>query len=353
MYNRLNNFGYWKIPSGIGRVILEGDLSEEKKEKYKEETIERRKTWEPGERAIKLYKELKKFTGQYVRTQFWNELFYLLNEDEGTNPFLFKIKRVYIKKVKELERSFDQLFIEFEKPEIIKLGYSEGDPNLKNFYYSQSKSYHINCSILSYIELDFPQILSPIIKKVKANEKKIIETLKHESISTYLFLQEQFSQGDITENHLFHFVYKAFFGMNVARFSESFFKEYFKILEKHRNINEYDIYKVTEQLKTFDHRNRLNFSFASKIFSLVMVGFPIYDSEVSKVFCLKKSYNKSYKERLQLLCDQYQHLIEVYDYILEEGELSSTIKLFKDKFGNKLADYKIIDFIFWQLGKLI
>jgi len=86
----MNNFlgkrriGYeWKIPTGLGALILEGKPMPEELQKMKEMQDAKQEVWQPGLKAFELLVDLEGIIGREIVVQFWDDLMVLL-DDEGS-----------------------------------------------------------------------------------------------------------------------------------------------------------------------------------------------------------------------------------------------------------------------------
>lgn len=83
---------------------------------------------------------------------------------------------------------------------------------------------------------------------VNANSDQIVKNIRQESVDVYRFITKQFETTDVSGNYLFQFVYRSFYGMDVAGLSEKFKKRYFDIMQLARFDNELDLLKILEEL---------------------------------------------------------------------------------------------------------
>ncbi len=191
---------------------------------------------------------------------------------------------------------------------------------------------------------------------INRHSDEIIENIGQESIDVFNFLKNEFSKSDVTKNYLFQFVYRSFFRLDNAGLTPEFKTEYFELLEKNRNVKQFDFDVILERLFNFPNRkgqNTLQFSFTTKMFNMINNVMPIYDSEVAKMFGFSRPYNKEFDKKLDKYLDQFERISNGYNEIQEKGLLANTIELFDKKFkNNNLFERKKIDFIFWSAGKI-
>lgn len=141
----ISGFGEWIIPSGECVVHLEGAPSEEERALNCTRTAIRRKNWTPSEKALEIFRKLEILQGEWVRIQLWNKLM-LWDEEEGPNPFECNLMKVYLKTIKEKDRDFLQLFVEFKDFKIIDMDYFGGSPIYDCNFNPKNGIYTYNCS---------------------------------------------------------------------------------------------------------------------------------------------------------------------------------------------------------------
>ena len=196
-----------------------------------------------------------------------------------------------------------------------------------------------------------------IVSLISEKEHEIINNISIESIDVYKFLQDEFKKGNVNTNYLFQFVYRSFYRIDNAGLTDEFKIEYFKIMEEKRfsyNLDPQEIFMRLYLFKTRQDKHTIQFSFSTKLIHTINVDFPIYDSNIAKVFNFPTSYLEDIKKRVIRYLDQQNIIIEVYKSILDKKLLISTIQLFDKTFiDNKLPNIKKLDFIFWSCGKIL
>ncbi len=198
--------------------------------------------------------------------------------------------------------------------------------------------------------------LSILIKN--DNARRIIDGIGRESVDVYLFLLEEFARGPVTENFVFQFVYRSFYGIDQAGLTPKFKSAYFEYLEQHRGVLELDLGAVTERLRNFPNRKgdtTLQFSFVTKLANTVNSSYPIYDGEIAKVFAFQAPYSyKPFSDRLKLYLDFYEFLRQFYKDVTADESMKVLVELFKSTYSTAVGipPVKILDFIFWSSGKL-
>jgi hypothetical protein len=199
--------------------------------------------------------------------------------------------------------------------------------------------------------------LTNITAHININSAAIIGNLEHESIEVHKYLIQKFSQTNVVADLPFQFLYRSFYRLDNAGLTSEFKTAYFKILEEERSGITPDIKAILVKLKDF--RNKKNqenvqFSFATKLANTINNSYPIYDSEVARVFGYYRPLEKDFNKKVDKYLLQFEQIREAYQEILNENLLEPAVKLFDAKFENHgLSEMKRLDFIFWSAGKLL
>jgi|GEM_PF-5448407 len=141
----ITGFSNWIVPSGEGTVYCEGIPTEAQRELNRKRTANNRKKWNPSQKALEIFRKLVMLQGSWVKIQLWDQMM-LWDEDEGQNPFLCKLEKVYVKSIHEKDRDFLQLFIEFRYYKIDDRGYLGGSPIYEQYFDPKTEMYTYNCS---------------------------------------------------------------------------------------------------------------------------------------------------------------------------------------------------------------
>lgn len=200
--------------------------------------------------------------------------------------------------------------------------------------------------------------IKEIVLSIEEKKEDIINRLNPESIEVYGFLQKEFSKGDVINNPLFQFVYRSYYRLDNAGLSSEFKAEYFNIMEENRNLEHIDIEDIVKRLyeiKRLKGDNSVQFSFATKLIHTIDVNYPIYDSEVARVFGFPTSYYIKDKDRkLERFIKWHNYIKKTYHEIISDHLLEKTMQLFDTKYlKNDLSNVMKIDFIFWTAGKIM
>ena len=198
-----------------------------------------------------------------------------------------------------------------------------------------------------------------IVNLIDTNINSIIEQISQEDIDIYISIQDQFliKDGNIENDSIFRYLFKKFYLSSSARFlTEKSYDLYFSILSnlkitKLDNIT--DIIKyLLEKLKPM--RNKLEYSYTSKILHTINPRFPIYDSYIRKALNLRVIEGDSDDQKINDFLNHYNKINQIYREIIKNNLLETPIeKLGKKRIISRLSPVKTIDFLFWGAGKLI
>lgn len=197
------------------------------------------------------------------------------------------------------------------------------------------------------------------LEQLAAESNRLVESVGQESVDVYMFLTNQFAGGDVAGNHLFQFVFRSFYRLDSAGLTPEFKVEYFRLMEELRVHGSPDVSEIVLALRPFPNRKgqeSLQFSFATKLANTVNWSYPIYDSEVARVFGFGTPYNyRSFEDRLSRYVAFYERIRIAYEYILEHDELLVAREAFRKRYRvppETMAETKVLDFIMWRAGKL-
>jgi hypothetical protein len=204
-------------------------------------------------------------------------------------------------------------------------------------------------------------MIRPDINNLCANARQIVEGIERESLDVYLFLKEQFNSGPILQNYLFQFVYRSFYRLDNAGLTPEFKTEYFKLMEECRSSNCFDLTTIAKHLYEIQNRKKqktLQFSFITKLANTINDDYPLYDSEVAKIFSFNAPYTyKPMEERLTAYLDFYDNLKNYYHELLNGNVCAPIFASFQETYPNdilsRIPRLKLLDFFFWSAGKKI
>lgn len=195
--------------------------------------------------------------------------------------------------------------------------------------------------------------------QINKNASIIVANIAPESVDVYLFLSEQFKKGNICENFLFQFVFRSFYRIDNAGLTPEFKNRYFELMEEAKNSDCIDLSCLAKDLYEYPNikgNNSLQFSFISKLANTVDDSYPIFDSEIGRLYGFRTPYNyKDFEVRLNEYLSFYEVLISDYKQVLSENLLDIAFKEFESVFpptNKPIPDIKRLDFLLWSAGKL-
>jgi hypothetical protein len=188
---------------------------------------------------------------------------------------------------------------------------------------------------------------------------RILERLDTESVDVYVFLCDRFAASDVMEDRIFQFVFRSYYRLDSAGLTSEFKITYFKKLQALRTFKVIDLRCLLMEffpIPTLQGNRSLHFSFVSKLAHTINPSYPIYDSQVRKVFGFALPNYGRVESRIDKLLTFYSRLQSTYARITAGGLMRQTICSFETRFPAhcaKLSSTKVLDFIFWSTGKLI
>lgn len=199
------------------------------------------------------------------------------------------------------------------------------------------------------------------LHQIEANAAAIVDSIGAESVTVFAYLLDEFAEGPVDTNLVFQFVYRSFYRLDNAGLSPEFKSEYFVLMEQSRNDpREISLETLVRKLYDFPGRNKrrgLQFSFVTKLANMINPDYPIYDSEVAKVFRFRPpASSRPLEDRLADYLKFYATMRSTYAEILKNNLLEQPRLTFRHKYTvheAKIAEVKVLDFIFWSAGKLI
>ncbi len=188
------------------------------------------------------------------------------------------------------------------------------------------------------------------------HENYIIESIKNISknkspIETYCHLNECLYKTDVSKDNKFQKDYIRFYVL--FRCPKEFLKIYFNFMEENKYNPNYNfkaisnyLYVASGKIKSKEGKllKPINyFSFITKMLNLIYDEFPIYDTNVGRVF----RYENNMKTNIEFI----EYMIKSYNTIQEKNLIDSSIKKFDCEFKEyPLSFTKKIDFMIWRLG---
>jgi hypothetical protein len=197
------------------------------------------------------------------------------------------------------------------------------------------------------------------LSQIEENAESLVRGIGREAVEVFGFLSDEFARGPVVGNHLFQFLYRSFYRLDNAGLTTEFKSRYFLLLEESRNLSEVDLASLVKELYSIPNlkgQQSLQFSFVTKLANTVNRQYPIYDSEVGKVFGFRApANNKVFEARLNEYLTFYAKLRVAYSEILTKNLLQEPRRIFRQIYAappGRISDVKVLDFIFWSAGKL-
>ncbi|MCX7009285.1 MAG: hypothetical protein NTY53_18905 [Kiritimatiellaeota bacterium] len=193
----------------------------------------------------------------------------------------------------------------------------------------------------------------PDWQRLENNAKPIIFSIPEDTIPVYLFLADRLKiTPDISQDHVFQFLFRSFYGMENAGLTPDFKKRYFEIMQENRSKLP-NIEKICNELKHYTNlkgQETIQFSFVTKLANALYENSPIYDAQVAILFHFSPPSN--HDTRLEKYMEYYERIKLDYEQAKAEGALKSCLAEFDTRFGNlTIPELRKFDFICWAAGK--
>ena len=103
-------------------------------------------------------------------------------------------------------------------------------------------------------------------------------------------------------------------------------------------------------------KDRVDFSFSTKLLHVLNPDLPIYDSTVREFYCLRGVSGGNADARIRKCAPLYKHLISEYQCVLDTDALAGPIAAFRRRFRGRgeevFTDIKVIDTLIWRFNRL-
>ena len=173
----------------------------------------------------------------------------------------------------------------------------------------------------------------------------------------YRFLKEIYDRGnDLSEDRVFKSVFGQFYAMAPLFVTNNFISKFYNKMNEIRRskkTSNLDPSAIATELCKDD--SRYQFSFVTKMLNLENDRlYPIYDSKVALMLGFNTNVlsGKSHEIKAAQYNSWYKAIIEIYNELLLDEKAKTVLANFKKTFDcEDLSDMRIIDIIFWQLGK--
>ena len=183
--------------------------------------------------------------------------------------------------------------------------------------------------------------------------QSILKGIDPKGVDVYLFLMDRFARTAVTDDLVFQYVYRLWYGLEAAKLRPEFLRRYFELMEAARKA--IDIHSVAEELFGIANkkgRQKLQFSFVTKLVHTADPTRPLYDKNIGRYFRFQPSGmgTSEFATSIQRYLPFYEDLGRCYQRILDDGVLSGVVQSFSDTYSALVPETKILDFIFWSAG---
>lgn len=172
----------------------------------------------------------------------------------------------------------------------------------------------------------------------------------------YAFLKEIYERPEhrLEHDRYFQYVFGAFYAMNRVFVSARFIRRFYKKMDEFKSRKRTAVFDAAKIAKELSRGERsFQFSFVTKMLNLVNdTLYPIYDSKVALVFGFGNTVTGDDDAKAEQYRERYQAIIDTYLDLLNDNRTAELLNLFRDIFKcPELSDMRILDLIFWEMGK--
>jgi hypothetical protein len=101
----------------------------------------------------------------------------------------------------------------------------------------------------------------------------------------------------------------------------------------------------------------IQFSFVTKFANTIDNKYPIYDSEIIRLFNFKQPYYlKDKNEKIDKYLEQYSYITSTVQELLLNDEINCILNSLNNSFGEsstKMGEVKKLDTLMWGVGKVL
>jgi len=194
--------------------------------------------------------------------------------------------------------------------------------------------------------------IDQIIDNIWRRQDEILSNLNFEDIAVYVFLKNEYNKGNILNNFVFQYVFKSWWGINNAKWSNKLKNCYFDLLANQQTALK-AILTTLYEVPTSKGVHAVHFAFATKLLHTINNENPIFDSMVGKIIGMSVVGNNK-DEKINSCIEIQNYLKDLYKKLLTDTKIQQTISNFRTRFDvdiKKMSDTKILDSIIWSLGK--
>ena len=109
--------------------------------------------------------------------------------------------------------------------------------------------------------------------------------------------------------------------------------------------------------KTRKNLDSIQFSFVTKFANTIDNKYPIYDSEIIRLFNFKQPYYlKDKNEKIDKYLEQYSYITSTVQELLLNDEINCILNSLNNSFGEsstKMGEVKKLDTLMWGVGKVL
>lgn len=203
-------------------------------------------------------------------------------------------------------------------------------------------------------------LLEKVLTTILKNKDVALHKLEMEDFDVCLFLNNEFKNSkDITNNYLFQFIFRSYYNFENEEFSSELKTKYFVLLQEYRNkpIDLKTVYLRLNDEKNGKGFNFVPFSFITKLANTIDDNYPIYDSEIIKLFNFNQpDYLKNTDEMIDKYIEQYNYILHTSKELILDHRIKEIFNEMNLLFGEsctKMTNSKKLDTLMRVIGQSI
>jgi hypothetical protein len=193
--------------------------------------------------------------------------------------------------------------------------------------------------------------------ELQHRRRTIVGNIGRESVDVYRYLADEFASSDVSENLVFQFVFRSFYGIDRAGLSPRFKTAYFRCMQDARtSLEGVSLWTVANRLKrckSLRGLESLQFSFITKLANMVNPALPIWDSKIASLLGLCANASGDYVTRFKRMSERYDILLDANAALADSGLAHGLVEDFRAIYQadeQSIPFAKALDFVLWSAG---
>lgn len=196
-----------------------------------------------------------------------------------------------------------------------------------------------------------------IAKIVEYNASKVIENITSELTEPYLYIQNEYKNTNVSTDVTFQNIFCKYYQINVEQVGQEYITNYFKNLEKYKNLNKIDVEEICVALSyTKDSNGKyqvINYEYVSYFLNLLNNQFTIWHKELLKMFGIPHPYFLDTGKEIRYFEFSLIQIYKKFEEIMRFNLLTNSLRLFDEKYPDvKISIEKKLEFLFLAFDRI-